>query len=101
MDTPRVLTLTFKLQVPSGLRANIHFPRIESAIAAFTGAVQGLAGTVFPWADRLQVQQSWSYEWFATTTDIDLPQTAKNTVAPKAEPAADAEVEATTAGERA
>lgn len=100
MDTPRVLTLTFKLQVPAGLRANIHFPRIESAIAAFTGAVQGLAGTVFPWADRLHVAQSWSYEWFSDSIDIELPKSGKNTVAPKTEPTAQAEVDAVTTGER-
>lgn len=52
--------------------------RVEAAVAAFTGAVQGLAGTVFPWADRIRVHQSWSYEWWSATEDIELPPTEKH-----------------------
>jgi hypothetical protein len=35
---------------------------------------------VFPWADRVRVQHSWSYEWWSTTDEIALPDT-DNTVA--------------------
>jgi hypothetical protein len=82
VDTSRVLKVSFEFRIPPGLRANVHLPRVESAIAAFTAAVQGLAGTVFPWADRVRVQHSWSYEWWSTTNEIDLPATEKNTVGP-------------------
>lgn len=80
MDTPRVLRLSFEIRIPPGLRANVHTNRVEAAIAAFTGAVQGLAGTVFPWADRIRVRHSWSYEWWSNTEEIQLPATEKNTV---------------------
>ncbi|MFE2755429.1 hypothetical protein ACFXGA_25845 [Actinosynnema sp. NPDC059335] len=47
MDTPRLLKLSFGIRDPPGLCANIHANRIEAAVAAFVGAVQSLAGTVF------------------------------------------------------
>lgn len=84
MDTPRVLRMTFEFRIPPGLRANVHTNRVEGAIAAFIGAAQGLAGTVFPWADRIRVSHSWSYEWWSTTNEIELPATEKNTVAEQA-----------------
>lgn len=81
MDTPRVLKLSFEIRIPPGLKANVHGHRVEAAIAAFTGAAQGLAGSVFPWADRIVAEHSWSYEWFSGRKDVRLPATEKNTVA--------------------
>jgi hypothetical protein len=78
------LRLSFEIRIPPGLRANVHTNRVEATIAAFTGAVQGLADTVFPWADRIRVQHSWSYEWWSATEEIPLPATEKNTVAERA-----------------
>lgn len=80
METPRVLRLTFELRVPPGLKANIYGNRVEAAVAAITGAVQSLVATVFPWADKLDVAHSWSYEWDSDAKTIQLPATDKNTV---------------------
>lgn len=80
MDTPRVLRVSFEFRVPPGLRANVQLPRVESAVTAFTAAVRGLAGTVFPWADRVRVQHSWAYEWSSATDEVVLPPTDRNTV---------------------
>jgi hypothetical protein len=43
--------------------------------------VLGLARSVLPRADRLEVEHSWSYEWFFGREDVQLPATDKNTVA--------------------
>ncbi|WP_409496736.1 hypothetical protein [Amycolatopsis sp. cmx-11-12] len=80
VDTPRALRVAFEIRIQQGLKANVHGNRVEAAVAAFTGAVQGLAGTVFPWADRIRVQHSWSYEWWSATREIELPPTEKITV---------------------
>ncbi|MGW4115257.1 hypothetical protein ACWEFJ_30655 [Actinosynnema sp. NPDC004786] len=81
MDTPRLLKLSFGIRDPPGLCANIHANRIEAAVAAFVGAVQSLAGTVFPpWDDRIVAGHSRFYEWQAGTTVTTLPSTEKNTV---------------------
>jgi hypothetical protein len=75
-----VLKVSFEIRIPPGLRTNVHLPRVGAAVAAFTGAVQGLAGSVFPWADRIVAEHSWSYEWFSGREEIQLPATEKNTV---------------------
>jgi hypothetical protein len=80
MTAPRVLRVSFEFRVPPGLRANIQLPRVESAVTAFTAAVRGLAATVFPWADRVRVRHSWSYEWSSDTEEVMLPATDRNTV---------------------
>ncbi|OLM28649.1 hypothetical protein Ae717Ps2_6245c [Pseudonocardia sp. Ae717_Ps2] len=87
--TPRVLRIEFELRVPPGLRANIQAPRIEAAVLALQSAVQSVAGTVFPWADRIRVRWAWSYEWWAPQepTVLALPATEKNTVVPAGDPA--------------
>lgn len=78
--TPRVLRIEFELRVPPGLRANIHTPRVETAVSALTASVRHLAESVFPWADRIRVRHSWSYEWWADEETVVLPATEKNTV---------------------
>ncbi|MET8717380.1 hypothetical protein ABZV52_29890 [Streptomyces sp. NPDC004735] len=78
-DAPRVLRLTFEFHVPRGLRANIqNKPRLE-AVQALIGAVQSLAGQVFPWADRMTVRHQWDYAWHDETLERTLPMTSKNT----------------------
>lgn len=79
MASPRVLRLTFEFHVPEGLKANIRTARIDSAIEKFTAAMQALAGTVFPWADRLTVRQEFAYLWRDHVEPIALPQTEHNT----------------------
>jgi len=76
----RVLTLSFELHVPEGLRANIRGARIDAAIAALQSAVQALAPTQFPWADRIVVRSEWSYRWLDSTDVITMPATPDNTV---------------------
>jgi len=80
MASPRVLRLTFELHVPEGLRANVRTARIDTAIASFTSAVQSLAASVFPWADRMTVRSEWSYRWREDSGSINLPATNENTV---------------------
>lgn len=80
MASPRVLTMTFELHVPEGLRANIRGKRLDAAIARLTGAVQALVPTVFPWADRIVVRHDWSYRWSDEREEIKLPATTENTV---------------------
>jgi hypothetical protein len=84
MDTPRVLKVSFEFRIPPGLRANVHASRVESAVASFSAVIHGMAGTVFPWADKVRVQHSWSYEWWSAAEEITLPATDKNTVEPPA-----------------
>lgn len=86
--TPRVLRIEFELRVPPGLRANIHTPRVETAVSALTASVQHLAGSVFPWADRIRVRHSWSYEWWSDAQTLELPGTDRNTVSNTVSPAA-------------
>jgi hypothetical protein len=80
MASPRVLTITFELHVPEGLRANIRGKRLDRAIERITGAVQTLVPQVFPWADRIAVRYDWSYRWWHETDEITLPATGENTV---------------------
>ncbi len=80
MASPRVLTISFHLRVPEGLRANIRGKRLDNAVARIVGAVQGIVPAVFPWADRITVQSSWSYQWWEAQEDITLPVTGDNTV---------------------
>lgn len=80
MPSHRVLTLSFELHVPEGLRANIRGARIDAATAALKSAVQALAPTQFPWADRIVVRSEWSYRWLESTDSIIMPATPDNTV---------------------
>lgn len=80
MASPRVLTITFRLRVPKGLRANIRGKRLDDAVARIVGAVQGLVPAVFPWADRITVDTRWDYQWWEHTEEISLPVTPQNTV---------------------
>ncbi len=78
--TPRVLTISFKIHVNPRLRTNVRFPRIQSAADQVVAAVTALLPRAFPWAERVEVTRSWSYEWWAPEVeDIQLPQTADNT----------------------
>lgn len=83
---PRVLTITFEFHIPEGLRADVRATRLEKAVARITGAVQAMAGEVFPWADRLVISNSWSYRWWNESETINLPATAHNTVSTPASP---------------
>ncbi|GAA2725757.1 hypothetical protein [Cellulomonas aerilata] len=80
MPSHRVLTLSFELHVPEGLRANIRGARIDAAIVALKSAVQSLAPSHFPWADRIVVRSEWSYRWLDSTDVITMPPTPDNTV---------------------
>lgn len=90
MASPRVLTITFRLRVPEGLRANIRGKRLDDAIARIVGAVQGLVPAVFPWADRITVDTRWDYQWWEHVEEIALPATEHNTVTAPATPAEEA-----------
>lgn len=80
MASPRVLTITFRLRVPEGLRANIQSKRLDTAVARIVGAVQGLVPSVFPWADRITVDTRWDYQWWEHMEELTLPATEQNTV---------------------
>jgi hypothetical protein len=43
MASPRVLTITFRLRVPNGLRANIRDKRLETAVSRSIWAGQASA----------------------------------------------------------
>lgn len=81
MPSHRVLKLSFEFHVPEGLAANIRFARIEAATARIVGAVEALASTVFPWANRIDVKKEWAYQWWVEPETIKLAATDKNTVA--------------------
>jgi hypothetical protein len=73
MPSPRVLTISFDLHVPEGLRRDIRSKRLDQAVERITGVVQGIAPAVFPWADRMTVRTSWSYAWRDQTEQFQLP----------------------------
>jgi hypothetical protein len=77
-QSPRVLTLTFEFHIAQGLRSDVRAARIRAAADQFTVAVQALAATVFPWAERLVVTRDWSYRWMHGQQDIGLPATEQN-----------------------
>jgi hypothetical protein len=77
-ESPRVLRLTFELQVPAGLRRNIRGPRIDAAITTFIGVIQGVATNAFPWASSMTVRSEWSYAWRDRTEKVDLATTELN-----------------------
>ncbi len=78
--SPRVLTISFKIHINPRLRANVRFPRIESAADQVVAAVTALLPRAFPWAERVEVTRSWSYEWWVPEVEvIQLPATADNT----------------------
>lgn len=79
IESPRVLRLTFELHIPKGLRRNIQFKRVEQAADRITGAVQGAAVTVFPWADHMTVRKEWSYAWADWSEEVALPASPENT----------------------
>lgn len=86
MAAPRVLSLTFEFHIPEGLRADVRSARIEKAVARISGAVQAMAGDVFPWADRLVITNTWSYRWWSESEDVTLQATDSNTVTTPASP---------------
>ncbi|MEU8085745.1 hypothetical protein AB0B57_19305 [Micromonospora sp. NPDC049101] len=90
MASPRVLTITFQLRVPEGLRANIRGKRLDTAVSRIVGAVQGVVPAVFPWADRITVRSSWDYQWWEDQEEITLPATEDNTVTIPTTPAEEA-----------
>jgi hypothetical protein len=77
-QSPRVLRLTFELQVPAGLRRNIHWSRIEPALTTFIGVIQGVATSTFPWASTMRVRKEWLYTWYDDTEQVDLATTELN-----------------------
>ena len=78
--SPRVLTISFKIHINPRLRANVRFPRIESAADQVVAAVTALLPRAFPWAERVEVTRSWSYEWWVPEVEvIQLSATADNT----------------------
>ena len=86
VESPRMLRVTYEIYVPTGLRRNIQFRRVEQAVDRITGAVQGAITTSFPWANRIRVRSEWTYAWADWPDEITLPSTSENTVAlPKSE----------------
>ncbi|MFC9534436.1 hypothetical protein ACFT38_28415 [Streptomyces sp. NPDC056975] len=80
-ESPRVLRLTIEFHVPVGLRKNIRWPRVETALETFTRSVQVLAGEVFPWASEMRVRHEWLYAWHDDQREpVALPATEYNTV---------------------
>jgi hypothetical protein len=77
--SPRVLRLTFDLQVPAGLRRNIHWPRIETAVSTFIGVMQGVATNAFPWATSMKVRKEWMYLYHDSDQQVELASTDVNT----------------------
>ncbi len=82
MASHRVLTLSFEFHVPEGLRSNIRGARLDAAVGAISAAVQSLAPTHFPWADRVIVRSQWAYRWSESDTTVHLLATSQNTVTP-------------------
>jgi hypothetical protein len=78
-SAPRVLTITFEFVVPEGLAGDVRFSHVESAVDSMSAAVQALAPSVFPRANRIDVTQDWSYRWMRRTKRVDLQPTDKNT----------------------
>ncbi len=85
--------------MPEGLRANIRGARIDAAIAALQSAVQTLAPTQFPWADRIVMKSEWSYRWLESADVITMQSTADNTVSDNAADGDDPELERLGPGE--
>lgn len=77
-ESPRVLRLTFDFHVPSGLRRNVHWSKVDAAISNFTTVAQGAAARVFPWATKLHVTSEWIYLWHRGEEDVDLAATEEN-----------------------
>jgi hypothetical protein len=86
MATARVLTVSFELHVPEGLRRDIRGKRLDQAVDRIVGAVQGITPAVFPWANRMTVRRSWAYTWRDQLEEFQLPSTADNTVNEPATP---------------
>jgi hypothetical protein len=79
--SPRMLRMTFEIEVPPGLRRNIQFTRIERAVNEITTAVEVAVRRSFPWASEITVAPEYSYAWWRPKPDtITLPSTADNTV---------------------
>ena len=79
--SPRMLRMTFEIEVPPGLRKNIQFTRIERAVNEITTAVEVAVRRSFPWAHKIIVVPEYSYAWWKPAPDtITLPATADNTV---------------------
>lgn len=76
---PRMLRLTFEFHIAPGLKADVRSKRVRDAAARLTAAVQALAATAFPWAERLVVTKEYSYRWMAGEEKIKLPATSENT----------------------
>ncbi len=78
MASPRILSIHFEFIVPEGLARNVRTAKIDKAVDDITRAVQTLAPTTFPYADRLRVSHDWSYRWWEQTKDIALAATDYN-----------------------
>ncbi|WP_327309080.1 hypothetical protein OG730_40980 [Streptomyces sp. NBC_01298] len=61
--TPRALRISFEFHVPRAGRRNIHWSKVEKALDTITERVLGLAGEVFPAADKATVRGEWIYPW--------------------------------------
>lgn len=77
-ESPRVLRLTFELRIPEGLRRNVHWSKVDSAISHFVTVMQGTATRVFPWATKLSVTSEWIYLWNRVEENVDLATTEEN-----------------------
>jgi hypothetical protein len=56
------------------------FSRVQSAADRVVAAVTALLPRAFPWAERVEVARTWSYEWWTAEVEaIQLPATVDNT----------------------
>jgi hypothetical protein len=78
-STPRVLSVTFDIHFPAGLRANISEKRLIAAIDRLRGAVEALVPVVLPWADKVVMTTDWSYRWWRKETVLKMPKSPENT----------------------
>lgn len=77
--TPRVLSFNVSFHVQPGLASNIRMKRVEAAIAGFEGLVKGAAASLFPWANRVQIDTTYDYRWLSERGELTaLPPTAEN-----------------------
>lgn len=78
-ESPRVLRLTFDLHIPAGLRRNVHWTKVEAAIATFVAVIQAAATRAFPWATKMRVTHEWIYLWNHESEWVELATTEFNT----------------------
>jgi hypothetical protein len=76
--TPRVLSISFRIHM-NPMASNTRFSRLESAVRQVEAAVTTLIPRLLPMAERVEVDSSWTYEWWKPkTVAIPMPVSADN-----------------------